>query len=262
MSGAVENDTVLVLGASSEGGVGWTAAQRFATRGARVVVVGRRIEPLNKLATAIGGMALACDVANEDAVVKLADELRARKVQLRAVVNAVGQVVSGTLETADIAQMHAAMATECYGNFFLFKHIAPLVMDGGAMVSISSLAATHYVPGVLPYAIAKAAGDHLVKYAAVELAPRKIRVNAILPSLIDTPMIDGIRNNAAVMKTIAKEIPLSRAAKASEIAAAAQWLCDPECFITGALIPVDGGNHLRRAPFPDEMPSDTFDALT
>ena len=254
MAGEFTGKTVMVLGASSAGGVGWVTAQRFARQGAHVIAVGRRAEPLDKLAQSIGGTALAGDVSDEAGMLAMANSLQAKGVRLHAIVNAVGQVVSGTLETSDTSHMQAAMATEFYGNFFLFKYLSPLVVDGGAIVSISSLSATHYVPGVLPYAIAKAAADHLVKYAAVELAPRRIRVNAIPPNPIDTPMINGIRGNDAVMKVIAKEVPLGRAAAADEIAAAAGWLCHPDCFMTGVRVPVDGGNHLRRAPFPDEMP--------
>lgn len=252
---------VLVLGASSNGGVGCVAARRFAAKGAKVVVSGRRAEPLKQLAAEIGGIAIACDIADEAQVLALAQAIREQVGSVRAIVNAVGHVVSGTIETSEASQLHEAMATEYFGNFYLFKHLAPVVADGGAIAVVSSLASNQYVAGVLPYASAKAAANLLVKYAGVELAPRRVRANAIIASLIDTPMIDNIRDNAAIIATITKEIPLGRAATANEIAAAAEWLCSPECFMTGVLMPVDGGNHLRRAPFPDEMPATTFDAL-
>ena len=253
--------TVLVLGASSEGGVGWVAAQRFAAQGATVVVVARRIDTLQKLATSIDGIAIACDMSDETQVKSLAAKLGRDFGQRHAVVNAVGRVVTGTIETAEAAHLMDAMNVEYLGNFFMFKHLAPVVAEGGAFVVISSLASTHYVPGVLPYANAKAAANNLVKYAAVELAPRRIRVNAILPGSIDTPMMDPIRNNKPVMAAITKETPLGRVATANEIAAAAEWLCNEDCFMTGTLIPVDGGNHLRRAPFPDEMSPSSFDVV-
>ena len=261
MAGNSNKRVVLVLGASSNGGVGCVTARRFAGKGATVAVSARRLESLQALAKEIDGIAVACDIADEQQVKQLASEMKTRFGKIDVIVNAIGHVVSGTPDTTQASHLHEAMATEYFGNFHLFKHLGPLVAEGGAIVVISSLASTHYVPGVLPYANAKAAANNLVKYAAVELAPRRIRVNAIVASLIDTPMIDAIRDNTAIMNTIAKEISLGRGAKASEIAAAAEWLCDPECFMTGALVPVDGGNHLRRAPFPDEMPATTFDAL-
>lgn len=261
MANTPVSQNVLILGASSNGGVGCVTARRFAGRGARVIVSGRRAEPLAVLAAEIAGIALACDVSSEQQMIALAGQIKARVGSLNAIVNAVGHVVSGTLETSETADLQRAMATEYFGNFYMLKYLGPLVTDGGAIVVVSSLATTHYVPGVLPYASAKIAANNLVRYAAVEMAPRRVRVNGIVASLIDTPMIDGIRDNAAVLRAIFKEVPLGRAAKAAEIAAAAQWLCDSECFMTGSLMQVDGGHHLRRAPFPDEMAASTFDAL-
>lgn len=259
MAREMANKVVLVLGASSEGGVGWVTAQRFAERGATVVVAARRVDALQHLASEIGGVAMACDVSDEAQVIALAKRLGREFGQIHSIVNAVGSVVTGTIETAEAAQLMEAMSVEYLGNFFIFKHLAPVVAQNGAIVVITSFATTHYVPGVLPYAMAKAAANTLVKYAAVELAPRRIRVNALLPSGIDTPMMDAIRDNQPVMQAIAREVPFGRPAKASEIAAAAEWLCADECFMTGTLMPVDGGHHLRRAPFPDEMPATSFE---
>src|SRR4029453_4291934 len=150
---------------------------------------------------------------------------------------------------------------EYFGNSFLLRYLPSLMRDGGAIVVISSIAATHVVPGVAAYAAGKAAANTLVRYAAVELAPRRIRVNAVLPASVGTPMNASFRDNEAVMNIIRKEVPLGRTATADDIAAATQWLCQDDCFATGALVPVDGGNHLRRAPFPDEMPTSTYDGL-
>lgn len=92
---------------------------------------------------------------------------------------------------------------------------------------------------------------------ALERLADEICVNAILPGSIDTPMMDSIRDNAVVMRVIAKEIAFGRPATANEITAAAEWLCAEDCFMTGVLMSVDGGNHLRRAPFADEMSTST-----
>ncbi len=140
-------DNVLVLGASSNGGVGCVTARRFAARGARVVASGRRAEPLAALAVEIDGVAIACDVTDAQHVIELARQIKARIGRLRAIVNAVGHVVSGTIESSDDTDLHEAMATEFFGNFHVLKHLGPLVADGGAIVVISSLATTHYVPG-------------------------------------------------------------------------------------------------------------------
>lgn len=254
----LQGKTALIIGSSSEGGVGWTTAMRFASQGAKVLVAARRTEPLAKLAEITGGQALRCDIADEASVIALAQDIQAQHGGIDLIVNAAGHPVTGIIASIDTASLQDTTSVEFYGTWFLLKHLAPALRDGGAIVMISSLSATHVVPGFVAYAAAKAAANTLVRYAAVELAPRRIRVNAILPGLIDTPMNDSFRHNEAVMRVMLKEVPLGRMAAADEIASAAQWLCQDDCFSTGVLLTVDGGNHLRRAPFPDELPTATF----
>lgn len=254
----LSNKTALILGASSEGGVGWATAERFAAEGARVIVAARRIEPLQKLAAKIGAEAVVADIGREESVLALADAIRARHGHVDLIVNAAGHPVTGVIPSLDTAGVRETTEVEFFGTWFLLKHLAPVVADGGAIVSISSLSATMVVPGFVAYASAKAAANTMLRYAAVELAPRRIRVNAILPGIIDTPMNDSFRHNAAIMQVMTKEVPFGRMAAASEIAAAALWLCQDECFSTGTQMVVDGGNHLRRAPFPEELPTVTF----
>lgn len=254
----LNDKTALILGASSEGGVGWATALRFAREGARVIVAARSLDRLGKLATDISGTALRCDIADESSVMALGQEIANRFGGLDLIVNAAGHPVPGVIASIDTAGLQDTTAVEFYGTWFLLKHLAPVIKDGGAIVSISSLSSTHVVPGFIAYAAAKAASNTLVRYAAIELAPRRIRINAILPGLIDTPMNDSFRHNEAIMRVMLKEVPLGRMAAADEIASAAQWLCQDDCFATGTLMTVDGGNHLRRAPFPDELPTATF----
>lgn len=258
---AFENKVAVIVGASSEGGVGWAAAQRLARLGARVVVAARRTEPLQRLAEQTGGTALPCDITDEQSVITLAKTVDERFGHADLLINAAGRPVPGGIATVDTAGLHESTAVEFHGTWFLLKHLPPVMVDGGAIVVISSLSAVRIVPGFVAYAAAKAAANVIVQYAAVELAPRRIRVNAVVPGLIDTPMNAPFRDNAEVMRVLLKEVPLGRMASADEIAAAAQWLCDPDCFATGTLLSVDGGNHLRRAPFPDELPTSTFEKL-
>ena len=253
---ALAGKTALIIGASSEGGVGWATAQRFAAEGARVMVAARRIEPLRKLARMIDGTAITCDLGDEESVTTLARDGLGAGIDL--LVNAAGKPVPGVISSVDTAGVQEASEVEFLGTWRLLKHLAPRVRDGGSIVAVSSLSSTHVVPGFVAYAAAKAAANTLVRYAAVEFAPRRIRVNAILPGLIDTPMNDSFRHNEAMMRVMLKEVPLGRMASAAEIASAALWLCQDDCFATGIMLTVDGGNHLRRAPFPDELPVTAF----
>lgn len=255
------NRTALVIGASSQGGVGWAVAEQFAREGARVIVAARKLDALQVLAAQIGGTALRCDVGDEASVRALAAQLR-EAGGIDYVVNAAGHPVTGLIASIDTAGLAETAGVEFYGTWFVLRHLAPVMRDGGAFAMISSLSATHVVPGFVAYAAAKAAANTLVRYAAVEYAPRRIRVNAILPGLIDTPMNDSFRHNAAVLGVMLKEVPLGRMAAPGEIAAAALWFCQDDCFATGTLLTVDGGNHLRRAPFPDELPTATFNEVS
>jgi NAD(P)-dependent dehydrogenase (short-subunit alcohol dehydrogenase family) len=124
--------------------------------------------------------------------------------------------------------------------------------EGGAVTLLSSMSSTHVFPGLAPYGVAKAALNALVRYAAVEFAPSGIRVNGIVPGIIDTPMSERLLSEARAHLT--KEIPLGRPVQPEELAAMCLFLTLDAPSVTGALIPIDGGNHLRRSVFPDEMP--------
>jgi NAD(P)-dependent dehydrogenase (short-subunit alcohol dehydrogenase family) len=101
----------------------------------------------------------------------------------------------------------------------------------------------------------------MVRYAAVEFGSRRIRINAVIPALIESRMSAPFRAMPGVMEAVLKEVPLGRCATPEDMAAACLWLTSDECFATGALIPVDGGNHLRRCTFPDEFPPNVWEAI-
>ena len=101
---------------------------------------------------------------------------------------------------------------------------------------------------------------HMVRYAAIEYAQRGIRINAINPGLIDTPLVASVVNNPDVLHTFLKETPLRRIASPTDVAKTALWLADAD-MITGAGIDVDGGMHLGRFPLPWEIPNTTYDKL-
>jgi glucose 1-dehydrogenase len=126
--------------------------------------------------------------------------------------------------------------------------------DGGSMVVITSNSASMALPGYSSYGCAKGAASVLFKYAALEYAPRGIRVNVVEPGLIETPMTAVLQADDAAWNTVLKEIPLGRAVTASEFADACLWLSSPNAAVTGATIVVDNGNHLLRQVQPDELP--------
>ena len=250
--------TALVIGASEERGTGWGIATRFAAEGARTLVAARRLDKLELLADKIGGTAVACDVADEASVLAMVDEIRSTVGSIDLLINSAGQPIPGDFEL-ESAQIHETIAVDLVGTWNLLRHVPAVINDGGAIVGLTSMVATHVMPGFTAYGAAKAASNALLKSAAVSLAPRGIRVNGILPGMIDTPKIDSFRDISEVMEVFVKEVPLRRIGTPEDMAAAAVWLCQDDCFCTGVLLNVDGGLHLRRTPYPEELPAAVFD---
>lgn len=251
----------VVVGASAEGGTGWVTAERLAAEGAEVVVAARNVEALQRLATRINGHAVRCDASQPNDIAALADRTAKLVGRVDIAIYAAGWPKAGTIASTTPDDLMEALGVNFMGPFAFVRSIAEIMNDGGAISVISSLASTNVVPGQVAYACAKAATNLMVRYAAVELAPRRIRANVVAPSLIATPMTEPFRAMPGVLEAIMKEVPLQRAASPEDIAAACLWLASDECFATGACLPVDGGHHLRRAPYPDEFPKGAFESM-
>lgn len=244
-----------VFGASSEGGTGWAIAELLAERGAHIVVSARSEPGIRSLAERIGGTAIRCDVSVESDVAAKAAFISEKFGTLDAVIVSAGQPVASSVLDTPYEDLLRATAINYFGPFYAIKHIAPLLKPDGSVTVVSSLASTNPIEGQVVYGCAKAATNALVRYSALELGPRGLRVNAVVPGSIETPMIQGMLENAPeVKRTYIKEIPSRRYATAREIASAAVWLASSECFANGSLLHVDGGNHLTRQPYLSELP--------
>ncbi|VWX50122.1 SDR family NAD(P)-dependent oxidoreductase [Novosphingobium sp. 9U] len=258
MSRRFEGKAAIVVGASAEGGSGWATAERLAAEGARVVVAARNATELARLAERIGGHAVPCDAADPAQIAHLV----ARSVELLGPIDigiyAAGWPLAGTMEAIAPEQLIQAMGVNYIGPFCFVRDVAANMSLGGAISVISSIASTHVVPEQIAYACAKAATNTMIRYAALEFGAKQIRVNGVVPALIESPMTEPFRAAPGVLEAILKEVPLKRGATADDIAAACLWLASPECFVTGALLPVDGGNHLRRSAFPEDFAAGAF----
>jgi NAD(P)-dependent dehydrogenase (short-subunit alcohol dehydrogenase family) len=117
----------------------------------------------------------------------------------------------------------------------------------GAIVNNSSLGGLVGVPGRAAYHATKHGVIGLTKSAALEFAERGIRINAVCPGIIDTPMVSGmLKNETGVMQEMMRDVPAKRLGAASEVANAVVWLCSSKAsFITGQAIPIDGGYTAR-----------------
>jgi NAD(P)-dependent dehydrogenase (short-subunit alcohol dehydrogenase family) len=244
----------VVLGASKEGGTGWSTAHRLSRLFEHVTVGARQRDGIERLAQAIGGTAVVCDVTIESHV-----EALARKVSptdrgtIDAAVLVAGEGVAGNIDDIADSDLNHALSLNLLGPIYFVRHMARRMSEGGSIVLISSIAATNPWPGYFAYGCAKAALQSLVKYAALEYAPRGIRVNAVIPGPIETLVGAPTFANPNLRDAVFREIPLGRGANTQQVADAVAWFAAQASWITGECIHVDGGMHLRRPPFPDEI---------
>jgi NAD(P)-dependent dehydrogenase (short-subunit alcohol dehydrogenase family) len=236
----------LVTGAAS--GLGRATAKAFAESGAAVVLVDRDQKKLASLADEITGgggraLALAGDVSDE----QLAKMAVARAVTEyggldMAYNNAgiLGPMCPMMEETAEGYDEVNAVNLRGVWTFMKHELIQMKKQGTGAIVNCSSLGGLVGLPGRAAYHATKHGVIGLTKSAALDVAAQGIRVNAICPGCIETPMSDGIE--PAAMQEFLKEQPIGRVGRPEEIAAAVLWLCSPaSSLVLGVALPVDGG---------------------
>jgi NAD(P)-dependent dehydrogenase (short-subunit alcohol dehydrogenase family) len=243
---------VAVLGASKEAGTGWVIAERLAGEGCAVTVGARTAGSLAALAAAIGGHGVCCDATREDEVAAFAAAAAAGG-PLAAAILVAGEGVRGTIDAIPDAELERALRLNLVAPVYFLRHFARHLADGGGLVLMSSIAATNPWPGYFAYGAAKAGLQALVGYAALEYAPRRVRVNAVVPGPIRTSTASALFSNEHLRAALEREVPLGSTASTEAVAEAAIWLALRAASITGECLHVDGGMHLRRPPFPDEL---------
>lgn len=254
--GILEGKVAIVLGASAPGGSGAAIARRFAQEGAKVLVGARNEGPLQELAREIGGIAMRCDVANDEDVAAFVAEAVVTYGKLDVAVNAAGLPMGGTIAQSPIEDARAAMEVNYFGCVHFIRHSAEAMKDGGSIVLFSSMAASQPMEFVYSYGCAKAATDALVRYAAAEYGPKGIKVNSIQPGPIRSDMASGLWAVEGMEAVYTREVPLRRIGETADYADAALWLAGPS-FVSGLNLPVSGGNQLTRMPYLSERPDMT-----
>ena len=254
--GLLDGKVAVVLGASAPGGSGAAIARRFAAEGARLLVGARSEGPLHDLARETGGLAMRCDVANQDDVAAFIARAVDAYGRLDVGINAAGLPMGGTIADSSVEDARAAMEVNYFGCLHFIRYSAQAMTEGGSIVLFSSLAAAQPMEFVYSYGCAKAATDALVRYAAAEYGPKGIKVNSIQPGPIRSDMASGLWEVAGMEDAYAREIPLRRIGEPDDYADAALWLAGPS-FVSGLNLPVSGGNQLTRMPYLSERPDMT-----
>jgi len=239
----------LVTGASS--GMGLATAQAFAQAGAAVVLADVNETALRDATddlTAAGHQAIGvtCDVSNEERVAAMVERAVTQFGRLDMAFNNAGIQAPPTDAADEPAELFDRVnAVNLRGIWACMKHELRHMRDqgSGAIVNNSSLGGLVGLPGRAAYHASKHGVIGLTKSAALEYAPRGIRINAICPGTIETPMVgDMIANGELDMEEAIASQPIARLGQASEMAAAVLWLCSPGAsFVLGVALPVDGG---------------------
>ncbi len=222
--------TVLITGASS--GIGKAIAQRCIREGAHVIVWGRTKPDLDVVFSKV-------NVAKETEIQKAAKNLK----KVDVLINNASILYLENIE-GSTGKLDETIDTDLKGPYWMCKHLLPLIKKSkGNIINISSIIGVNPAPDVAAYCIAKAGVIMLTKLLAKEYAKDGIRVNAILPGPIDTPMLRSTVNSVKEMhESYGKSNPMGRIGKPEEIANAVVFLASNEAsYINGVLLPVDGG---------------------
>lgn len=227
-------------------GIGYATAKLFKENGAKVIITGRSEQKVNEAAADLGVIAYVADQGNVQSAKQLADAISKEHGRVDVLfINAgvfyptpVGAITEDVYDTI--------MNINFKGALFTLEAFLPVLNDGASVINLSSVNAYTGMPNTAVYAASKAALNSLTRTAAIELAPRKIRVNAVNPGPIDTPIFgktgmtqEQLQGFAA---SISAAIPLQRFGKAEEVAALVTFLAsDAATFITGSEINIDGG---------------------
>lgn len=239
--------TVLITGGA--GGIGQGIARAFLEAGERVILADRDAVAVNAAATALGATALTLDITDPDAVSAALTELAAQGGVDVLINNAGILSVHGAVTELDPADYRSILEVNVLGTFVMIQAFARhriAAGGGGTIVNISSIGGRQPTPGMGAYESSKAAVDSVTRWAAIELASHGIRVNAVAPGPVLTPMLEqGMPEGSPARAAWASRIPLGELARVADIAPAVVYLASAGAgHITGVSLPVDGGQLL------------------
>ncbi|MEM7751103.1 MAG: glucose 1-dehydrogenase [Pseudomonadota bacterium] len=246
MSYNLQDKVAVVTGGNS--GIGLSTAQTLIDQGAKVIIVGRNQESLDRAATVLGPQATAIqgDVSHTQDLDRVFNTVRATHGKIDVLFVNAGVAEFVPVESVDLSHFERLFDINVKGAYFTIQKSLPHLQDGASIILNTSVVNGLGLAGASVYSATKAAVRSFARSLATELAPRGIRVNAVSPGLTETPIVGkmGLEPEAieAFGADVATKTPLGRLGKPHEIANVATFLASPaSSFVNGAEFAVDGG---------------------
>lgn len=235
---------VIVTGAAS--GMGAASARAFSQAGAKVIIVDRNTALAQQVAAELGAEAVSGDVSDSGFCNQVVEGALERHGRLDVVVNAAGIIVRARGEDTSDQDWHRIMGVNVNGTFFMCRAaIKAMKPAGGAIVNFGSIWGDLGAAGVAAYCASKGAVHNLTRALALDHAKDGIRINAVCPGEVNTPMLQSERKEPVtpeLLQRLADTVPMGRLADPSEIASVVVFLAsDQASYMTGSLVLVDAG---------------------
>ena len=253
MSQSLEGRNVVVFGVATKRSIAWAIAQQLQAAGANLAITYQnerlRVEAEDMIKSLPNSEAFQCDVSSDDDITQLFDRLKSRYGTLHALVHSVAYAPAEELKNSfhltSREGFRVAHDVSVYSLIAVTRAAAPLMTDGGSVVTMSYFGAEKVVPNYNVMGVAKAALECTVRYLAWDLGPQNIRVNAISAGPIKTLAARGISGLSDMLKSHADRSPLKRNVDVDEVASTATFLCSGGgTGITGETIYVDCGYNI------------------
>jgi gluconate 5-dehydrogenase len=243
---SLDGQTALITGGA--GGIGYGIAEAFVAAGARVVLASRTESALAEAADALGPRAdyRVHDVTDFDASAALLDSIEEEHGSVTTLVNNAGVHLKKPAEDVTAEEFAGVLDVHVRGAFSLSRHAAPRMVEaggGGSILFIASMTSLIGMPQVAAYATAKSGYLGLVRSLTTEWSADGVRVNALAPGFIDTPMFrQAVEGDPERKEKILRRTPMNDLGTVEDIGQAAVYLSSPAArFVTGVCLPVDGG---------------------
>ena len=236
----------LVTGGGS--GIGLAISEKFVQNNIRTIIVGRDMSKLNAAAQKLGDLCIpmCCDLANLTSIPPLVEKIVNQYGHIDILVNNAGINQKKDFTEVTDADFQQIMLTNVTAVFAISREVVKCMIERGkgTIINISSMASQYGIPKVISYTASKSAIEGMTKAMAVELSPKGIRVNCIAPGFIATDMsAKALNGDQERMQKVLSRTPMGGLGDPSDIAETALFLAsDAAKYITGTVIPVDGGN--------------------